>query len=91
MNPTDYDKMVDKLLQFRGKIPQYGAVNDRLAKSAIYELNKKIDEPPVWEKLSEDTARHACKIEPPLHRIAHQQISGLHQTRAHFVRSSYAV
>lgn len=43
MNPEDFDKMVDKLLQFRGKIPQYGAVNDRVAKCAVYELNKSID------------------------------------------------
>ena len=43
MDAKEYDKIVDKILQFRGKIPQYGAVNDRVAKSAIYELNKSID------------------------------------------------
>ena len=44
MDSIEYDKIVDKLLQFRGKIPQYGAVNDRVAKSAVYELNKAIDD-----------------------------------------------
>ena len=43
MSPTDFDRMVDILIQFRGKIPQYGSVNDRVAKVAVYELNKSID------------------------------------------------
>lgn len=43
MEAQEYDKIVDKILQFRGKITQYGAVNDRVAKMAIYELNKSID------------------------------------------------
>ena len=44
MGSTEYDRIVDKILQFRGKIPQYGAVNDRVAKMAVYELNKAIDQ-----------------------------------------------
>ena len=48
MDAKEYDKIVDKLLQFRGKIPQYGAVNDRFAKCAVYELNKKIDDL-IWQ------------------------------------------
>ena len=44
MDSTEYDKIVDKILQFRGKIPQYGAVNDRVAKCAVYELHKSIDQ-----------------------------------------------
>ena len=44
MDPTDYDKIVDKLLQFRGKIPMYEYVNDRVAKSAVWELTKAIDD-----------------------------------------------
>ena len=43
MDAQEYDKIVDKLLQFRGKIPDYGAVNDRVAKMAVYELKKSID------------------------------------------------
>jgi mannosyltransferase OCH1-like enzyme len=48
MDSKEYDKIVDKLLQFRGKIPQYGAVNDRFAKMAVYELHKKIDDL-IWQ------------------------------------------
>ena len=48
MDSKEYDKIVDKLLQFRGKIPQYGALNDRVAKMAVYELNKKIDDL-IWQ------------------------------------------
>lgn len=44
MNPTNYDKIVDKLLQFRGKIPKYAEVNDRVAKCAVWELTKAIDD-----------------------------------------------
>lgn len=44
MDAKEYDKIVDKLMQFRGKIPQYGVVYDRVAKMAVYELNKSIDQ-----------------------------------------------
>ena len=43
MDAQDYDKIVDKLMQFRGKIPFYGDVNERVAKAAISELTKAID------------------------------------------------
>lgn len=43
MDAQDYDKIVDKLMQFRGKIPHYGDVNERVAKCAVYELLKSID------------------------------------------------
>jgi len=44
MDAKEYDKIVDKLIQFRGKIPQYGTVYNRDAKMAVYELNKAIDQ-----------------------------------------------
>jgi hypothetical protein len=39
-----HEKIADKLMQYRGKIPKYGEVNDRVAKSAVYELTKAIDD-----------------------------------------------
>jgi len=44
MDSTEYDKIVDKILQFRGKIPQYGMVNNGNAKKRIKHLLMKVDE-----------------------------------------------
>lgn len=43
MNPTDYDKIVDKLLVFRGKIPVDGTLLDSVAAYYCQELRQDID------------------------------------------------
>ena len=44
MDSTEYDKIVDKILQFRGKIPQYGMVNNGNTKKRIKHLLMKVDD-----------------------------------------------
>jgi len=44
MDAIHHEKIADKLMQYRGKIPEYGNVNERIAKCAIYELTKAIDD-----------------------------------------------
>ncbi len=44
MEPIHHEKIADKLMQYRGKIPKYGEVNDRVAKSAVWELTKAIED-----------------------------------------------
>ena len=44
MDAQDYDKIVDKLMQFRGKIVPIAELSDRVAISATYELLKSIDD-----------------------------------------------
>jgi len=43
MDPKNYDRIVDKLLMFRKRLPLESQVSDRLAKDSIYELKKQID------------------------------------------------
>ena len=43
MDAIHHEKIADKLMQYRGKIPEYGNVNERIAKCAVYELTKAID------------------------------------------------
>jgi len=43
MDPSNYDKIADKLISFRSKIPQEGELSMRDAKNAAYELKKSID------------------------------------------------
>ncbi len=44
MDPILHEKIADKLMQYRGKIPKYGEVNDRIAKSSVWELTKAIED-----------------------------------------------
>jgi len=44
MNPTNYDKIVDKLLQFRGKIPKSGHVFDPMPKMACKMMRDQVDD-----------------------------------------------
>ncbi len=44
MDGTDYDKIVDKLLVFRGKIPVDGTLSDKAAQFYANRLRYQIDE-----------------------------------------------
>jgi hypothetical protein len=44
MDPVQYEKMADQLMQFRGKIPIDTTLQDRTAVCAAYELRKQIDD-----------------------------------------------
>ena len=44
MNPTDYDKIVDKLMQFRGKLPKSGQVFEPKAKVACKMMRDLVDD-----------------------------------------------
>lgn len=44
MDARNHEKIADKLMQYRGKIPKYAEVNDRVAKCAVWELTKAIDD-----------------------------------------------
>lgn len=44
MNATDYDKIVDKLLVFRGKIPKSGQVFDPMPKLACKMMRDQVDD-----------------------------------------------
>ena len=44
MDSIHYDKIADKLIQFRSKIPQEGDLASRLGKNAVFELKKQIDD-----------------------------------------------
>jgi len=43
MEAKNHEIIADKLMQYRGKIPKYAEVNDRVAKCAVWELTKAID------------------------------------------------
>ena len=43
MDPIHHSKIVDKLMQYRGKVPQLSDVKHRTGICAVYELRKKID------------------------------------------------
>ena len=43
MNPTDYDKMVDKLMQFRGKLRDVGQLRYHMARMTVIDMTNKID------------------------------------------------
>ena len=44
MEATDYDKIVDKLMQFRGKLPKTGHVFDPKAKLASQMMRDQLDD-----------------------------------------------
>jgi|TARA_R100000084_G_C4651227_1_gene149800 hypothetical protein len=44
MENTDYDKIVDKLMQFRGKLPKSGQVFDARAKLASKMMRDQVDD-----------------------------------------------
>jgi len=44
MDNIHYDKIADKLIQFRSKIPQYNQLSGSLAKNWTDQLKKQIDE-----------------------------------------------
>ena len=44
MNPTDYDKIVDKLMQFRGNLPKSGQVFEPKAKVACKMMRDQVDD-----------------------------------------------
>tara|TARA_Y100000004_G_scaffold196319_1_gene265957 strand:+ start:201 stop:389 length:189 start_codon:yes stop_codon:yes gene_type:complete len=44
MNSTDYDKIIDKLLVFRGRLPVSGILSDKTAQYYADELRNQIDE-----------------------------------------------
>jgi hypothetical protein len=48
MDAKHHEKIADKLMQYRGKIPKYAEVNDRIAKMMVRSLTTKIDEV-LWE------------------------------------------
>ena len=43
MDPTHHEKIVDKLMQYRGKIPKDGHLSDQKAKWTTYAMRKEID------------------------------------------------
>lgn len=44
MDPAHYEKIADKLMQFRGKIPDDTNLQSRTAICALFELKKQIDD-----------------------------------------------
>jgi len=44
MDPTHYEKIADRLMQFRGKIPKELELYDRVGICAAAELKNKIDD-----------------------------------------------
>jgi len=43
MDAIHMDKIADKLIQFRSKIPHEGDLGSRIGKNAVFELKKQID------------------------------------------------
>ena len=43
MEPSDYDKIIDKLMQFRGKIPLTMHLSDKVAQDKAYMLRRTLD------------------------------------------------
>jgi hypothetical protein len=48
MDPIHHSKIVDKLMQYRGKLPKDGYLGDRIAVCAAYELRQLIDNL-IWQ------------------------------------------
>jgi len=48
MDPIHHEKIVDKLMQYRGKIPQVADINGRIGICSVYELRKQIDDL-IWQ------------------------------------------
>lgn len=48
MDAKNHEKIADKLMQYRGKIPKYAEVNARIAKIMVRNLTTKIDNL-LWE------------------------------------------
>jgi len=44
MDAIHYDKIADKLIQFRSKIPHQDDLGTRMGKNAVIELKNKIDD-----------------------------------------------
>lgn len=43
MEPTDYDKIADKLMQFRGKLPDVGQLRHHMARMTTINMKNEID------------------------------------------------
>ena len=43
MDPTHYEKIADKLMQFRGKLPKHGTLSDKKAEFTVDQLKIYID------------------------------------------------
>jgi len=43
MDTQDYDKIVDKLMQFRGKLPDVGQLRHHMARMTTDDMKNKID------------------------------------------------
>jgi hypothetical protein len=43
MDPTHHEKIVDKLMQYRGKIPKVGHLTDKVAQDQAYMLRMNLD------------------------------------------------
>jgi len=43
MDPTHYEKIADKLMQFRGKLPKNGTLSDKKAEFTVDQLKIYID------------------------------------------------
>lgn len=43
MDAQDYDKIVDKLMQFRGKLPDVGQLSQHKARMVTIDMKSKID------------------------------------------------
>ncbi len=48
MDPIHHATIVDKLMQYRGKVPQITDVHNRIGICGVYQLRKKIDEL-IWQ------------------------------------------
>ena len=48
MDAKDHEKIVDKLMQYRGKIPQVADIHGRIGICSVYELRKQIDDL-IWQ------------------------------------------
>ena len=44
MDPTHHEKIVDKLMQYRGKIPKYGHLGGSIARAQSEHIRRQIDE-----------------------------------------------
>jgi hypothetical protein len=44
MDAKDMDKIADKLIQFRSKVPHQGDLGSRIGKNSVIELKNKIDD-----------------------------------------------
>ena len=58
MDPTHYEKIADKLMQFRGKLPKDSHLQSRLARDAVDDVKNSLDVLlDMIDKLSHDDER----------------------------------